>query len=80
MEQAHGAAALDALDGLDAVADGVAKVQGLAHPALGLILLHNVLLEPQAAVDDLVDLGVDIALFKDGEQLGVRQQARLDRR
>ena len=78
MEQAHGAAALDALDGLDAVADGVAEVQGLAHPALGLILLHDILLEPQAAADDLADLGIHVAIFKDREQLGVCQQACLD--
>ena len=37
--RAHGAAALDALDGLDAVADGVAEVEGLAHALLSLVLL-----------------------------------------
>ena len=61
------------------MADGVAEVEGLAHPALGLILLDDVFLEPQAAVDDLVDLAVDVALFKDAEQLRVGQQAGLDR-
>ena len=76
--KAHGAAALDALDGLDAVADGVAEVQGLAHALLSLVLLHDVLLEPQAAADDLADLGIHVAIFKDREQLGVCQQAGLD--
>ena len=78
VEQAHGAAALDALDGLDAVADGVAEVEGLAHPALGLVLLDNVLFEAQAAADDLADLGVHVAALKDGEQFRVCQQACLD--
>ena len=78
MEQAHGTASLDALDGLDAVADGVTEVQCLAHAVLGLVLLHDALLEPQAAADDLADLGVDVALLKDGKQLRVGQQAGLD--
>ena len=76
--KAHGAAALDALDGLDAVADGVAEVERLAHALLSLVLLHDVLLEPQAAADDLADLGIHVAIFKDREQLGVCQQACLD--
>ena len=32
-----------ALHGFDAVADGVAEVQRLAHPLLGLVLLHDAL-------------------------------------
>ena len=67
MVEAHGAASLDALDGLDAVADGVAEIEGLAHSMLRLVLLDDALFETEAAVDDLADLLVDVALFKDGE-------------
>ena len=58
---------LTPLDGLDAVADGVAEIEGLAHPMLRLVLLDDALFETEAAVDDLADLGIDISLFKDGE-------------
>ena len=78
MEQAHGAAALDALDGLNAMADGVAEIEGFAHPVLLFVLLHDVLFEAEAAVDDLADPRVHIAFFKDGKQLRVGQQAGLD--
>ena len=61
------------------MADGVAEVERLAHALLGLVLLDDVLLEPQAAADDLADLVVHVAVFKDGEQLRVGQQAGLDR-
>ena len=75
MVQAGGAAALDAPHGLDAVAQRVAEVQRLAHTLLGLVLLDDVLFEPQAAVDDLVNAGVYVPLLKDAEQLRVGQQS-----
>ena len=79
MVEAHGAASLDALDGLDAVADGVAEIEGLAHPMLRLVLLDDAFFETEAAVNNFADLLVDVALFKDGEQFRVGQQAGLHR-
>ena len=78
MEQAGGAASLDALHGLDAVADGVAEVQRLAHTLLGLVLLHDALFKAQAAADDVADAVVHVLFFKDGEQLRVGQKPGLD--
>ena len=79
MVEAHGAASLDALDGLDAVADGVAEIEGLAHPMLRLVLLDDALFETEAAVNNFADLLVDVALLEDGEQFRVGQQTGLHR-
>ena len=60
------------------MADGVAEVQRLAHPLLGLVLLHDALFKAQAAADDVADAVVYVLFFKDGEQLRVGQETCLD--
>ena len=50
------AAAAHTAHGLDAVADGMAKVQAGADAALALVLFDDLLLELQTAVDDLFNI------------------------
>ena len=64
MIQTVGAASPHPLDGLDAVADGVAEIQCLAGTGFPFILLHDLLFHQQAAVDDGFDVLVHIPVLK----------------
>ena len=79
MVQAGGAAAAHTTHSLNAVADGVAEVQAGTHAALALVLLDNLFLEFQAAVDDLFNIGFRVLGLKQCKQLRVADQAGLQR-
>lgn len=72
------APSLHALHGFDAVAEGVAEVQRFVRAVLALVLFDDIFLHHQAAVDDGLDVRVDIARLKNGEQRGVKRQPLLD--
>ena len=57
------------------MADGVAEVQAGAHTALALVLLHDLFLEFQAAVDDLLDVFLGMLALKQRKELRVPDQA-----
>ena len=77
--QPGGAPPADALDRLDAVSDGMPKVQAFAHTALALVLLDDFFLEFQAAVDDLLEIPAGILALKQRKQLGVADQPGFQR-
>ena len=56
----------------------MSKVEGAAGAVLGLVRLHDALLELEAAVDDLVDVRIHVPRLEQFKQLGVGQQAGLD--
>ena len=80
--QRHALAVVQAaqmLGALDAVADGVAKVQHRPEAGLPLVVFHHVLFHHQAAVQDLFQVLVRIAGLKQFKQVLVGDQAGFHR-
>ena len=60
------------------MADGMAKVQAGALALLVLIVFHHVLLHAQGTVDDALNVFFGVFTLKQGKQLRVSNQTRLD--
>mgnify|MGYP007120155583 CR=1 FL=1 len=61
----------------DRVPDRMAEIEDLAQAALLFVLLDDCFFHAERAVDDLFQMGVDILLLKQGEQLRIIDQSGL---